>query len=175
MSAIQFVKADGGRAEAGFTNKATAGDCVARAVAIASGRPYAIVYAELSFINSRMPITKRRRAKGVAGRKTASHGIYTTSKLFKDYMKLNGFEWTATMQIGSGCKVHVRESELPKGRLVLRLSKHAAAVIDGVLHDAYDCSREGTRAVYGYWRLVSEQADANTGRQLVKGQANARG
>jgi hypothetical protein len=40
----------------------------------------------------------------------------------------------------------------PPGRLVVRLSKHVAAVVDGVLHDTYDCSRGGTRCVYGYWR-----------------------
>jgi hypothetical protein len=55
------------------------------------------------------------------------------------------------MQIGSGTTVHVKADELPKGRLVLRLSGHTAAMIDGVLYDAYDCSRAGTRAVYGYW------------------------
>jgi len=153
MYAILFKKTDGGRREAGFTNTKTAGDCVARAVAIASGRPYIEVYAELAEINKRTPKTKGRLAKGVAGRLTASEGIYARSKLFKDYMKLNGFEWTPTMQIGSGCRVHVRENELPKGRLVLKLSRHCAAVIDGVLHDAYDCSRGGTRAVYGYWKL----------------------
>jgi len=151
---IPFVKTDGGRREAGFTNEKTAGDCVARAVAIASGRPYIEVYAELAEINARMKLTKRRKKRALAGRHTASEGIYTTSKLFKDYMKLNGFEWTPTMQIGSGCRVHVRASELPKkGRFVLRLSKHAAALVDGILMDAYDCSRDGTRAVYGYWRL----------------------
>jgi hypothetical protein len=25
-------------------------------------------------------------------------------------------------------------------------------VIDGVIHDTHDCSRGGTRCVYGYWR-----------------------
>jgi len=30
-------------------------------------------------------------------------------------------------------------------------------VIDGVLHDTHDCSRDGTRCVYGYW-LYSKQA-----------------
>lgn len=30
-------------------------------------------------------------------------------------------------------------------------SKHLAAVVDGVLHDTYDCTREGTRCVYGYY------------------------
>jgi len=150
---IPFKLNDGGRAAAGFTNKTTTGDCVARAVAIASGRDYASVYAELARINETMPQSKRRQ-RGKLGRRTASHGIYTKSKLFKDYMKAMGFAWTATMQIGSGCKVHVRANELPAGRLVLNLSRHCAAVIDGVLHDAYDCSRDGTRCVYGYWRKL---------------------
>ena len=148
---IRFIYDDGGRAKAGFTNKKTAGDCVARAVAIASGRPYIEVYAELAEINARMKLTKHRRRRGRAGQLTASHGIWTRSKLFKDYMILNGFEWTPTMFVGSGCKVHVRADELPFGRLVLALSKHMAAVVYSVLYDAYDCSRDGTRCVYGYW------------------------
>ena len=31
------------------------------------------------------------------------------------------------------------------------LSRHMCAVIDGVIHDTYDPSRDGTRAVYGYY------------------------
>ena len=57
------------------------------------------------------------------------------------------------MRIGSGCKVHLRADELPAGRLIVNLSRHSAAVIEGVLHDTYDSSRNGTRCVYGYWRL----------------------
>ncbi len=56
------------------------------------------------------------------------------------------------MAIGSGCTVHLRIGELPAGRLVVSLSKHMTAVIDGVIHDTYDPSRGGTRCVYGYWR-----------------------
>ena len=63
-----------------------------------------------------------------------------------------GWEWTPTMQIGSGCTVHVKKDELPEGRLILRLSGHYAAVIDGELHDSFDSSRNGTRCVYGYWK-----------------------
>lgn len=43
------------------------------------------------------------------------------------------------------------DGELPHGRLVVMLSRHAAAVIDGVLHDTYQDDRGGTRCVYGYW------------------------
>ncbi len=29
--------------------------------------------------------------------------------------------------------------------------RHYTAVIDGVINDTHDPSREGTRCVYGYW------------------------
>jgi hypothetical protein len=60
------------------------------------------------------------------------------------------------MQIGSGCKVHFRSAELPPGRLIVKVSRHLVAVIDGVIHDTSDCSRRGTRCVYGYWSLQLE-------------------
>ena len=55
------------------------------------------------------------------------------------------------MAIGQGCKVHLRADELPTGRLIVAVSKHITAVIDGVIHDTHDCSRSGTRCVYGYF------------------------
>jgi hypothetical protein len=63
-----------------------------------------------------------------------------------------GWTWTPTMAIGSGCIVHLRDGELPRGRLIVSVSKHIVAVIDGVIHDTHDPSRDGTRCVYGYWR-----------------------
>jgi hypothetical protein len=62
-----------------------------------------------------------------------------------------GWKWTPLVTIGSGCKVHLRPDELPKGRIMVQLSKHVAAVIDGVVQDTHDPSRSGTRCVYGYW------------------------
>jgi hypothetical protein len=62
-----------------------------------------------------------------------------------------GFTFYATMGIGTGCTTHLDADELPPGRIIVALSKHYAAVIDGVLHDTYDCTRDGTRCVYGYW------------------------
>jgi len=35
---------------------------------------------------------------------------------------------------------------------VVSVSKHYTAVIDGELHDTWDCSRAGSRCVYGYWK-----------------------
>ena len=83
----------------------------------------------------------------------------------KEYMKEMGFEWIATMGIGTGCTVHLHDGELPMGRLVVSLSRHYTAVIDGVIRDTHD-PRRGVpfvkngvpgimrRCVYGYWRKV---------------------
>jgi hypothetical protein len=62
-----------------------------------------------------------------------------------------GWRWVATMKIGGGCRVHLKAAELPRGRLILRCSKHTTAVIDGIIHDTYDPWRAGTRCVYGYF------------------------
>jgi hypothetical protein len=165
---VTFVRDDGGRSAAGFKNKATVGDCVPRAVAIASGRPYAEVYAALAEGNASQRITKHSAVRGKPGARTASHGIWTKRKWFKDYMVSLGFRWVPTMEVGQGCKVHLCAEELPAGRLVLKLSKHYTTMIDGLIRDAYDPRRGGfietkpgeaervvaeSRCVYGYWIL----------------------
>ena len=142
-----FVYNDGGREAAGY--KGSAGDCVCRAVAIAAQLPYQEVYNRLAEGNASQRKSKRTGKQP----RSARNGIYTTRKWFKDYMRELGFVWTPTMQIGSGCKVHLKADELPLGRLVCNVSRHSVAVIDGVINDTYDCSREGTRCVYGYWRM----------------------
>lgn len=145
MSNATFQYNDGGRLAAGF--KGAAGDCVCRAIAIASGRDYTTVYSELS----RGAGSQRHAKRSGKPKASAGDGITTGRKWFKDYMRSLGFRWNPTMGIGTGCRVHLNANELPAGRLVVMVSRHAVAVIDGVIHDLYDPSRAGTRCVYGYW------------------------
>jgi hypothetical protein len=79
-------------------------------------RSYAEVYAELAAIISKTRRSSRRR--DTVGHNTARNGIYTRSTPFKNYMQNLGFRWVPTMQIGTGCKVHLATGELPSGRLV---------------------------------------------------------
>jgi hypothetical protein len=152
-----FVYDDGGRAAAGY--KGRAGDCVVRSVAVASGRPYAEVYAALAAGSG-----AERKSRG----RSARNGIHTSRKWFKDYMRSIGFEWTPTMLVGQGCKVHLTYGELPYGRLVVAVSGHYTAVVNGVVRDTHDPQRKtywynsapdkgvarvSERCVYGYWRL----------------------
>ena len=144
---MKFIYDDGGRATSGYKGKT--GDCVTRAVAIATGLPYREVYDRLAEGNATQRITKRSAKSD--GKRTAREGISVRRKWYKDYLKSMGWWWVPTMQIGSGCKVHLKADELPPGRLIVTVSKHIVAVIDGVIHDTYDCSRDETRCVYGFW------------------------
>ncbi len=134
---MHFQPNDGGREAAGF--RGDAGDCVTRAIAIALDLPYREVYDDLA---ERMVATGKPRS--------ARNGI--PRKVYEDYLGDHDWRWYPTMHIGSGCTVHLRADELPEGRLIARLSKHVCAVIDGVIHDTYDPSRDGTRCVYGYFK-----------------------
>lgn len=136
---IDFNFNDGGRSE--YFKGKKAGDCVTRAIAIAAGKDYKEVYDTM--------------AKGMSmlgESKSARNGV--KKKVYHKYLLENGFEWIPTMKVGQGCKVHLRSDELPKGTLIVRVTKHLACVIDGVLNDTYDCSREGARCVYGYYKKI---------------------
>jgi hypothetical protein len=132
---ISASQARVGRAAAGYRGEA--GDCVARAVAIATGLPYQVVYDAIDLAGKGERVTRSRR--GQSGART---GVYKPT--IRRYMAEIGWRWVPTMRIGSGCTVHLRAEELPAGRLVVSLSKHITAVVNGVIRDTYDPSRGGT-------------------------------
>jgi hypothetical protein len=136
----RWVYDDGGRYKAGY--KGHAGDCSTRAVAIAMNLPYQSVYDLMNAAGKQ----ERRRKGRPSGART---GVKSTT--LRRVIGELGWQWTPTMTIGSGCRVHLRADELPAGRLIVRVSKHLVALIDGVIHDTHDCSRGGTRCVYGWW------------------------
>jgi hypothetical protein len=125
---------DGGRAAAGF--KGTTRDCGVRAVAIATGTPYAAVYAALATLHAKR-----------TGKRTCRDGLMPET--ITEYLAPMGWRWVPCMRVGSGCTVHL--DELPRGRVIARVSKHFIAVVDGVARDDHDSTRGGRRCVYGYW------------------------
>ena len=141
-----WVFSDGGRAAAGW--KGTAGDCICRAIAIATQRAYEEVYTALNTAGKDERLSKRPTAKS-----SARTGVHRPT--LRRYMESLGWEWAPTMQIGSGCTVHLRADELPSGRLVVSVSRHVVAVIDGVIYDTHDSTRGGFRCVYGYFRKTN--------------------
>lgn len=129
---MKFIYEDGGRSQ--YFKATEVGDCVVRAVANATGMDYMKVYDDLKELNDG---------------KSCRNG--TPKKVTKAYIQSLSWKWKPTMLVGRGCKVHLNEDELPNGTLIIQVSKHLTCVKDGVLYDTYDCSRDGTRCVYGYW------------------------
>lgn len=139
---MDIIITDGGRAAAGY--KGSTGDCVTRAIAVCTGLPYQQVYDQLK------EAAQHERPRRGRKKSSVRDGVKTST--IKRYLIRLGWTWTPTMGIGTGCTVHMRREELPPGVLIVSLSKHYTAVIDGVVHDRYDPTRDGTRCVYGYWQ-----------------------
>ena len=150
---MKFQYNDGGRAEAGY--KGTSGDCVTRAIAIATSKPYQEVYGALNKLGKAERTGSRKK-----GKSSARNGVYKGT--YHKYLASLGWQWTPTMHIGSGCTVHLIDGELPGGRLIVSVSRHLTAVVDGVINDTFDQQRNtlivedgvqrfAGRCVYGYW------------------------
>lgn len=148
---MEFVYATGGREK--YFKAMNVGDCVTRAIANATGIDYKEIYDRLAVLTKTRRFSKRER---VYAHESPRNGVFT--RVAKKYIEEElGWVWVPCMTIGSGCKVHLTSNELPsKGNIILNLSKHFSCVKDGVLYDTYDCSRDGSRCVYGYWRAPSD-------------------
>lgn len=139
---MKLIYSDGGRSN---YFKGTTRDCVCRAICNATGEDYKKIYDLINQLSKSERTGKRKKHKS-----NARTGVYkdTCRKVIEDIL---GWKWIPTMTIGSGCQVHLNENDLPKGTLIVRVTRHLTCVKDGVLYDTYDCSRDGTRCVYGYW------------------------
>jgi hypothetical protein len=140
---------DGGRGDAGF--KGGAGDCVVRTIAIAANLPYLQVYEDLREANARYASERDNKLSRHLTRRGSSPRNGNHRNVFHDYILSHGFKWVPTMKLGAGCQVHLRPNELPSGVLIVKVSKHLTAVINGVIHDTHNPSRGGGRCVYGYY------------------------
>ena len=150
---MTYIYNDGGRAAAGHERGK---DCVTRSIAIATGKEYQDVFDSLDELSHH-----ERRGKHKRGISNPSTGMYKATII--KYMDSIGWKWTKC----AGCpliqhmicmqtecpktNVHLCADELPSGRLVVVVHQHYTAMIDGVLHDTYDSSREGRRCVFGYF------------------------
>ena len=141
---MKYQYNDGGRKQAGF--KGTAGDCGARAMAIALGLDYTAVYKELAQANA-----DNGRAK------SARNGIM--KDVYSEVLKRHGWVWVSapTFKVLEGYKNSegkvlfgrkAKCSDMPSGTVIARQAGHYVAVIDGIAHDIWDCTH---KMVYGYW------------------------
>lgn len=129
MNESKFVWNDGGRAASGDVG--LAGDCVTRAISIATGMKYKTVYNSLKEIRG----------------KTPRNGVSDSE--ISEYLSALGWQFVEVdSQLFS-------PAAMPGGVVIamLRGSKqggHACTVIDGVIHDTWNPCDDGYTIV-GYW------------------------
>ncbi len=132
---LNFSLNDGGRLDAGF--KGGAGDCVTRAIAIATGAPYRRVYNELKQLQTEMTGGLKRSVRGGVG--TAISHKYLTDRGWQLYIT-NGEYMTG--------------ETIPMARVVIAMQhRHMVTVVDGTVNDTWD-SRRSSRTKNGANRLL---------------------
>lgn len=139
---MELIYSTGGREK--YFKANVVGDCVCRAIANATGMDYKQVYDLINSYAKKEHLSKRKKKKS-----NARNGV-TKDTIWRILTDL-GWKRIPTMLIGSGCQVHLNEKELPDGTLIVSVSKHLTCVKNRKLYDTYDCSRGGTRCVYGYY------------------------
>ena len=145
LNKMKHIYNDGGRKAAGFESH-NVGDCVTRSIAIATGIPYIEIYKS---INNLSQLERNKKS-------SARDGVHKSTWIkLRAWLESIGWHYHPTMGFGTGCKVHLREVELPHGVLIVQVSKHLTTVINGVIHDTFDPSRNGNRCVYGYFKKVN--------------------
>lgn len=127
---MNFVYNDGGRQQAGF--KGRAGDCGARALAIAFNMSYSTAYKLVAIANANMGYAK-----------SARNGV--NKNVYHEMLTAMGWKWYPAPKF-AGRKAKC--SDMPKGKVIARQAHHFVAVIDGIPHDTWDSSN---KMVYGYW------------------------
>ena len=135
---MKFNYNDGGRSN---YFKGSVSDCVVRALAIAEGKDYKEIY---DYIN------KLLKENGYPSLRNKGVPKHITRKVLEKY----GWTWQPIMKIGSGCELHLNEDDLENFKdttIIAKVSKHICCIKNGILEDTYNCSRNGTRCVYGYW------------------------
>lgn len=140
-----WVKDDGGRAEAGYAS--IYGDCMYRSLAIA---------AQMPFIAARTLIVEAIRLERAAAPRAPTMKLMMTAQ--PKVMEALGWPRTVVRQKGQP-RQWLEPEQLPLGRLVVLVGggSHFLAVIDRVVHDSQEPSRncEHRRrerlSVYHYW------------------------
>ncbi|MCC9656022.1 DUF2786 domain-containing protein [Rhodopirellula halodulae] len=129
---MNFIWNDGGRSTSGFVG--LAGDCVTRAIAIATGLNYRDVYNSL----------------GKAANKTVRNGV--ACSVGDDFLRQRGWN------VEPGGDLPFQMEHLPRGVVVTHLEKrdsrrggHFCCVIDHEIHDTWNPMDDGDYVIVGYW------------------------
>jgi len=124
---LDYEHSDGGRAQ---YKEGRAGDCVTRAISIATGRDYQAVWNELQAMGAKNP----------------DNGV--NKRIWSKLLKALGFKWVSCGKNGRTNRDYVPTN----GAVILRQRRHLCAVINGVLKDTHTTHQ---KKITGYYILTN--------------------
>ena len=124
----KYIYSDGGRRKSGRHGRA--GDCVCRAIAIITNEGYEDIYNELAWRNEAFGDGIRSARDGISDR--VMHGL----------LKAKGFKYVRIKQ------KQIYAVDLPKGRIVALVERHAMAVVNNVVIDSWDSRKKNIRGYF---------------------------
>lgn len=130
---MQYQYNDGGRSA--VFNTPGNNDCVTRAIAILTGRPYMEIWGGII----------------ATGTVKKNGSVLTFNPKFQEYAQSLGLTWVPITN-------HLKDIRFPK-RAAAQLNGHMVAIIDGVMHDTYNPSPAGLKTCHGFWCFKPSPTD----------------
>ena len=151
---LEFTFNDGGRSK---YFKGQTGDCVVRAIAIATGGDYKVIYDDLfqankdymSSKNTKLAKQMKSRAREKSG--TPRAGIY--KKIFDKYLLSKGWKYVSCRTFG-GTERTKLDQLMHLDNIIVNINRHSMCMQKGVVQDIWD-SR------YSEWLGVTSIKTAN--------------
>ena len=132
---IRYQYNDGGRKEAGY--KGHTGDCVARALAISTGKPYKEIY---DFVGETMKSHGYKRSANAYYSGNHRRGMRKPKLVQEDIIRSFGFE---KVKLPKGPRPTYRQAYEQYGDCMVATRGHILAIKDGAVQDIFDDQ--------GYW------------------------
>lgn len=111
------------------------GDCVKRALTIATGRDYREISIELNRLN--------RLLEGTG---------YNDNRVWKQWVKQQGWKKLSFPAVAGQPRLYGKDfvKMFPEGTYLLRVAKHLVTVVDGVYQDTWDSTE---KMIYNAWKV----------------------
>lgn len=139
---MKHIKTDGGYSESGCPR--ASGDCATRSISIFTEIPYKEIWRELTIRKKKYYATfNLNKALRTDARESMPVNVSD------NFVGELGFIKIST-EHGS---VHLNDFENRKGTFLVRIRRHITVIINGVIHDSYNCANQSSRKtqVLAYW------------------------
>lgn len=142
---MEFIFNDGGRFK---YFKGKTGDCVTRAIAIATGKDYKEIYDTINTLaKSERTGKKKRRISN------ARTGVFKTTE--RKLLTSLGWSYKPLVKVGDSKRYHLTDNDIDElgfysGTYIIQIKRHLTVIKNGVVYDTFDAS-EFEPMIYGYY------------------------